>query len=116
MKKKKRRVNEVRTKSLKTVIGIFSMMIALLILCIFDISRLVEFKNMVLGVTIHLILFIGITQIFYLGGISIATILTKYHLWKEAKEVAKITAKGKQARVRLAKIENLKSKEVQNEN
>ena len=103
-------------ESLKKVILIFSTMIAILMLCIFDISRLVEFKNMALGIIIHILLLIGITQIFYFGGISIATLITKTKLWREANRVAKINKRTKQNKELKKQLEKLKAKEVANEN
>lgn len=98
----------IMTHSLKKVIGIFSMMIAILILCIFDISRLVVFKNMTLGVIYHLIMLIGITQIFYLGGLAIGTIITKIHWVRNARKIQKFKLRNNQ--------KERMTNEVQNEN
>lgn len=77
-------------KNLKRAIFILSIIISLLIVLIIDIARIVTYENLIINVAIHLIVLAGITQGIYFGAISVAILMTKISLRRNARALDKM--------------------------
>ncbi len=92
----------MKLRGMRVVLGILSIAIASLFLTLIEITKVVEFKNIVVEISVLGLLLLIIAEGVYLLSILLAELISKYILWRNT--------------IRLSKTQrNKKSKEKERE-